>query len=59
MNRKLALALALMGIAVLVMLLNARDTVTLNLAVTSYSMRAAFAYLGFAAVGVLVGALLK
>ncbi len=59
MSRKLVLGLVLIGIAVVVMLLNTRDTVTLNLAVTSLSMRAAFAYLSFAVVGVLVGVLLK
>ncbi len=59
MSRKLVFGLVLIGIAVVAMLLNTRDTVTLNLAVTSVSMRAAFAYLSFTVAGVLVGILLK
>lgn len=59
MSRKLILSLVLIGVSVVVMLLNARESVTLNLAVTDLSMRASFAYLAFMAAGVLSGVLLK
>ncbi len=59
MNRKLVVLLVLIGLAVVAMLLNTRDSVTLNLAFTTVSMRAAFAYLSFTAVGVLIGVLLR
>ncbi len=59
MSRKMIWTLVLIAVAVLVMLLNAGHRISLDLYWTSISMRAAFAYLIFTGVGVLIGALLK
>jgi uncharacterized integral membrane protein len=59
MSRKLISTLILLAVAVVVMLLNTGDTVSLHLLWTTVKMRAAFAYLGFTTVGVLIGILLK
>lgn len=59
MSRKLIWTLILIAVVVIVLLLNASARVSLDFHWTSVSVRAPFAYLGFTAAGVLIGALLK
>ncbi len=59
MNRKLIWTLVVIGLTVIVLLLNMRGGAAIDLYFTTLKMRAAFAYLSFTGVGVLIGVLLK
>lgn len=59
MQKRLIIALLLIAVMVVAMLLNAGDNVRLELGITTLRLSAAMAYLGFAAVGVVVGILLR
>lgn len=60
MSKKLMTALLLIALTVIVLLLNARDSMTLNLGIAgAHQASAAMIYLGFAGVGVVVGLLLR
>ncbi len=58
MSRKILVALVLIALGVIVMLLNT-DPISLKLVGTSLRLAAAFAYLGFTILGIVVGLLLK
>jgi uncharacterized integral membrane protein len=58
MNKRLLYALLLIGLMVILLVLN-KGHVNVNLVVTTVRMSAAFAYLGFAALGIAIGILLK
>ena len=59
MNRKLISTLVVIALTVIVLLLNVGGRARIDLYFAELSMRAAFAYLSFTAVGVLIGVLLK
>ncbi|OQW97385.1 MAG: hypothetical protein BWK77_01815 [Verrucomicrobia bacterium A1] len=59
MNRKLVWTLVVIALTVLVLLLNVRRDATIDLYFARVTMRAAFAYLSFTSIGVLIGVLLK
>ncbi len=58
MSRKLLFALVLLGLVVIVIVLN-RGSVDVNLLVTQISALKSLAFLGFVAIGVAIGVLLK
>lgn len=58
MTKKLLVALILIGLTVLVLVFN-RDSVSLNLLVSNISAQKSLVFLGFTAVGVIIGVLLK
>jgi hypothetical protein len=58
MNKRLIAALVLIGVAVIVMVLN-RGSVEVNLIVTQVGGLKSLVFLGFTALGVVIGALLK
>ena len=57
MSKKLVVGLVLLGLTVIVLLMNT-DGVSVNVIFTRISTKAAYAYLGFAAIGTLIGLLL-
>lgn len=59
MSKRMITALVLIALMVIAMLLNAGHNVRLDLVVTTIRVSAAMAYLGFAALGVVVGILLR
>jgi uncharacterized integral membrane protein len=59
MNRKPIWTLVVIALTVLVLLLNVRRDATIDLYFARVTLRAAFAYLSFTSVGVLIGMLLK
>ena len=59
MNKKFVAGLLLIGLAVLVLLLSARGSVTLNLLGYKTAIQQSIAFFGFLASGVLAGFLLR
>ncbi len=59
MSKRMIVALLLMVVMVVVMLLNAGTTVRLDVGLTTWRLSAAMVYLAFAAIGVVVGILLR
>lgn len=58
MNKKLLAALVLIGLTVIVLLMN-RGSVEVNVLVTQVSGLKSLVFLSFAAIGVVIGVLLK
>lgn len=58
MKKNMVWALLLLALVVIVLLLN-RGSVSLDIGVTQVSMAKSFAFLGFTAMGLLIGVLLK
>lgn len=58
MSRNVMYALFLIALTVIVLVIN-REGVSVDLIVTKIPTRESFAYLGFTAVGVVIGVLLK
>ncbi len=59
MSRNLLIALILIALTVLVLLFNNTGNVSVNLLVTSVRATSALVFLGFTAVGVIIGLMLR
>jgi len=59
MNKALVTGLVILGLTVVVLLVNARGSMDLNIVFASVSVNKALGLLGFTTVGVSVGLLLK
>ena len=59
MTKKLLWALVLIGLTVIVLLMNGRGSASVNLLVADVSAARSLVYLGFTAIGVASGVLLK
>jgi len=59
MTKKLLWALVLIGLTVIVLLMNGRGSASVNLLVADVSAARSLVYLGFTAIGVAIGVLLK
>ena len=58
MSKKMIVALVLMVLAVIIFIVN-RDRTTVDLLVTTVNQAKSFVFLGFTALGVVIGVLLK
>ena len=58
MSKKMIFALVLMVLAVIIFIVN-RDRTTVDLLVTTVNQAKSFVFLGFTALGVVIGVLLK
>lgn len=58
MNRNTIWALVILAVVVVILIVN-RGSVSVDLLLTTITLQKSFAFLGFTAVGVLVGVLLK
>ena len=59
MTKKLLIALILIGLSVIVLVMNGRGSVDVNLIVASVSGFKPLVFFGFTAIGVIIGVLLK
>lgn len=59
MTKKLVVALVLLGLTVVVLLFNSRGSVGVNLILGSVDGIKSLVFLGFTAIGVVIGVLLK
>jgi len=59
MSKNVLTALILIGLTVLILLFNAKSSISLDLLVTSIRQKAALIYLGFTVMGVWIGLLLR